>query len=142
MNQTEVIESYIRETQKKFNYNTVDYPLEYFLDKVSKEDIKQLQWSNEQQSYFIESLLMGLPVLNIIISDREEIIDGRQRLYSAINFINNNLKLVNIKQLSAMNDFSFSDLIPSRQRSFKRITVRATQTVPNADISQWQYLVN
>lgn len=139
-------ETEISEARKTFDYNTVEYPLEDFVEKISQEQIdKNLHWDKSQQSYFIESLLLGLPVLNVVINnngndldeinDEVEIIDGKQRLYTAINFINGNLKIENLKQLSSLNGFKFTDLVLSRQRKFKRISVRAIAVAPNFDIS-------
>jgi Protein of unknown function DUF262 len=146
----EIAETAIREARKTVDYNTVEYPLEYFIDKISQEEIDNyLDWDKSQQSYFIESLMLGLPVLNIVFVDRDsdddwselekatQLIDGRQRLYTALNFINGNLKLENLKKLTALNDFSFEDLTLSRQRKFKRISVRAIAVAPNFDISVW-----
>lgn len=110
------------------NYYT-DYPLDYFINIVT--NLNQLQWDDKKQSYFIESILMGLPVLNIVVSQSEEIIDGRQRLLTAINFINNNLTLIDLKTLTELNGFKFKDLLWVRQQKFKKITVRAYGTLFN-----------
>jgi hypothetical protein len=147
-NQKEIAEAAIFEARKTVDYNTVEYPLEYFTDKISQEEIDNyLDWDKSQQSYFIESLMLGLPVLNIVFVDRDsdddwselekatQLIDGRQRLYTALNFINGNLKLENLKKLTALNSFSFKDLTLPRQRKFKRISVRAIALSPNSDKS-------
>ena len=83
------IELEICTAQKMMNYDTVEYPIEFFLDLISQEQInKELQWNEAKQSLFIESLLLGFPMLHtLIVKDNLEIIDGRQRLYTTINFI-------------------------------------------------------
>ncbi len=134
----QIAETAIREARKTIDYNTVEYPLEYFIDKISDEEIKKdLHWDTLQQSYFIESLLLGLPVIHAVIHDDLELefIDGKQRLYTAINFVKGNLILSNLKTLTALNGFSFNDLLPSRQRKFKRISVRAIAVNPKSDLS-------
>jgi hypothetical protein len=142
--QKELAETEIREARKTVDYNTVEYPLEYFIDKINQQEIdNNLRTDTLQQSYFIESLLLGLPVLNIVINDNDEqleIIDGKQRLYTAIDFINGNLKLENLKQLVTLNGLKFEDLLMSRQKKFKRISVRAIAVAPNFDISVWKKL--
>ena len=35
----ELAETAIREARKTIDYNTVEYPLEYFIDKISKQQI-------------------------------------------------------------------------------------------------------
>jgi hypothetical protein len=149
-NQRELAEIAIREAIKTVDYNTVEYPLEYFIDKIGQEEIDNyLDWDKSQQSYFIESLILGLPVLNIVFVDRDsdddwselekvtQLIDGRQRLYTALNFINGNLRLENLKEIKSLNGFVFNDLPWSRQRRFGRVTVRAIALSPNSDKSVW-----
>lgn len=139
----EIAETAIREARKTVDYNTIEFPLEYFIDKICKEEInKNLCWDKSQQSYFIESLLLGLPVLNVVINDNDDelkIIDGKQRLYTAINFINGNLELQNLKTLTSLNGFGFNDLLSPRQRKFKRISVRAIAVSPDFDLSVWSF---
>jgi hypothetical protein len=126
------------QNESKIDYNTVEYPLYYFLDKISQQGINDnLNWDETRQSYFIESLLLGLPVFHIVFREKEsnddqsefdsieQLIDGRQRLLTALNFCNCNLQLSNLQKLELLNGFRFSDLVLSRQRRFKRITVKA-----------------
>jgi uncharacterized protein with ParB-like and HNH nuclease domain len=132
-------ENTIRIIQKDFNYNTTEFSIEYFIDKINNREINNnLKWNTSQQSYFIESLLLGLPVLNIVINNNYQnelkIIDGKQRLYTAINFINN-LQLENIKVLSLLNGFKFKDLSLPRQKKFKRILIRTIILSSNFDTS-------
>jgi hypothetical protein len=50
----EIAETAIREARKTVDYNTVEYPLEYFIDKISQEEIDNyLDWDKSQQSYFL-----------------------------------------------------------------------------------------
>ncbi|ACB54460.1 hypothetical protein cce_5114 [Crocosphaera subtropica ATCC 51142] len=136
--QQELIETDIQEGRKKVDYNTVEYPLEFFIEQISQKQIDdELNWDTRQQSYFIESLLMGLPVLNIVIDSNENIIDGKQKLYTTINFVNGHLKLENLNKLSTLNGFHFQDLLLSRQRKFKRMTVRTIVLSPSSDASYW-----
>ncbi|BAZ47107.1 hypothetical protein NIES4102_41530 (plasmid) [Chondrocystis sp. NIES-4102] len=143
-------ETEIREARKTIDYNTVEFKLEYFIDKISQQEIDDnLHWNEEKQSYFIESLMLGLPILAIVFKEKnsndwdklnsiEQIIDGKQRLLTALNFINNNLQLSNLKQLETLNGFKFEDLMLSRQSKFKRISVRAFAVAPKSDLSVWR----
>ena len=144
----ELAEIAIREARKTVDYNTVEFPVEYFVDKISQQEINDnLNWDESQQSYFIESLMLGLPVLNIVFNDVDDnqdgskleeaiqLIDGKQRLYTALNFIKGNLELHNLKTLTYLNGFKFDDLILSRQKKFKRMGVRAIAVAPKSALS-------
>src|ERR1700683_1964360 len=52
---------------------------------------RMFRWSPEQQSRLIESMLLGLPIPQIVLFQREdgvlELIDGLQRVSSIIRFI-------------------------------------------------------
>ena len=147
-NLKETIEAEIREQKKLNNYNTESYSLEYFSEKISHKQIENnLQWNERQQSYFVESLLLGLPVLNIVVkrnpgnADSDiEIIDGRQRIYTAINFLNNNLTLSNLNKLTTLNGFKFMDLTLPRQKSFRKLSVRTIVAAQNSDNRLWRKL--
>lgn len=137
----EQAETAIREARKTIDYNTVDYMLEHFVYKISDEELeKNLHWDTLQQSYFIESLLLGLPVIHAVIHDdvELELIDGKQRLYTAINFIKGNFQLSNLKTLTSLNGFKFGDLIRSRQIKFQKILVRTIKVDSKSDISVWK----
>jgi hypothetical protein len=106
----ELAETAIREARKTVDYNTVEYPLEYFIDKDND---------------------CGYSA----IDDHEQLIDGKQRLFTALNFVNGNLQLSNLKVLNSLNGFTFKDLPLYRQRRFQRITVRAIAVNPKSDLS-------
>jgi hypothetical protein len=147
----EIAETAIREARKTVDYNTVEFPIEHFIDQINQEQIdNNLHWDESKQSYFIESLMLGVPCFNLIfidkdrnygysvIDDVEQIIDGKQRLISALNFINGNLRLSNLKVIESLNGFTFKDLPLSRQNRFKRTTVKAIAVNPKSDLSVWR----
>lgn len=71
-------------------------------------------WKNKQQSKFIESLILGIPVPTIFINENEdstyEVIDGQQRLTTCYRFWNNELKLTGLETLTELNGLKFADL--------------------------------
>jgi len=149
--QKEIAESQIREARKTIDYNSVQFPLEYFIDRITQQQIDSLlKWNESKQSYFIESLMLGLPVLNIVFREKaekyrlhgidevEQLIDGKQRLLTALNFLNSNLRLFNLKEIDSLNGFTFRDLPLSRQKKFRRISVRAIAINPKSDLSVWK----
>lgn len=145
----------IREKRKTVDYNTIEYPIEIIVNKYleGEEDDtneifipdyqREMAWDENQQSKFIESIFLGLPIPYIFVADvssedytnesRLEIIDGTQRVRTLSRFINNELKLNNLKKLESLNGFTFADLPLSRQRRFKRTTIRMIQLTEQAD---------
>lgn len=71
-------------------------------------------WKEPQQSKFIESILLGIPVPTIFISENQnstfEVVDGQQRLTTVKRFWNNELKLKGLSTLTEYNGKLFSDL--------------------------------
>jgi uncharacterized protein with ParB-like and HNH nuclease domain len=143
----------IRNKQQPVNYDTKEYPVEILVQKYmdgKNDDTNELfipdyqrdmAWDDARQSKFIESVLLGLPIPYIFVADipdkeneaRLEIIDGSQRIRTLARFINNELKLIGLKKLEKLNDFTFADLPLARQRRFKRATLRMIQLTENAD---------
>lgn len=149
----EAAEAEIRDQRKPVDYNTIEYPIEILVHKYlegREEDTNELfipdyqresAWSDDGKSKFIESVLLGLPIPYIFVADvsgeendsRLEIIDGTQRIRTLASFVNNELELTNLKKLKNLNQFTFADLPPSRQRRFKRTTLRMIQLTEEAD---------
>jgi hypothetical protein len=164
----------IREKRKSVDYNTIEYPVEVLVQKYQgdrKNNIeengidedsselfipdyqREMTWSEEHQSKFIESLLLGIPIPSIFVAEistekedkindsrsiieidlRLEIIDGTQRIRTLARFLNNQLQLKNLKKLEELNDFTFKDLTPFRQKKFKRIPIRTIVLTEEAD---------
>lgn len=104
---------------------------------------RELVWPERNQSRFIESLLIGLPVPFLFVADvsesedpekagRLEIVDGVQRIRTLARFMTGELTLSNLDRLKRLNGFTYFDLHPSRQRRFGRATMRLielTETV-------------
>ncbi|MFV5376474.1 DUF262 domain-containing protein [Acinetobacter calcoaceticus] len=143
----EAIEKQIESEKKEFEFDIREYPLQFLqsqfnppLGSGKEADLyipdyqREFVWSEKQQSLFIESLLIGLPVPYIFgadISDGEdsgdgrvEIIDGAQRIQTIDAFINSQLILRDMEKIPLLNGKTFNDLSQSRQRRFLRTTIR------------------
>jgi len=155
--QKEAAEEEIREKQKIVDYDTKEYPVEVLVKKYKdgiKDDINEIYipdyqrnmvWSDEHQSKFIESIFLGLPIPYIFVADllpedeeeedlaRLEIVDGTQRIRTLYRFIENQLRLCGLKKLENLNNFKFDDLPLSRQRRFNRATIRMIVLTDKAD---------
>lgn len=142
----EMAESAIRKHQREVSYDTKEFTVEMVVDKYhngKNNDENELfvpdyqrdfVWTIENQSRLIESLMIGLPIPYIFIADvnsddpdhdgRIEIVDGSQRIRTLHAFVKNELKLTGLKLVNEINGFRFDDLPSSRQRRFKRISIR------------------
>jgi Protein of unknown function DUF262 len=141
-------EKQIADLQRIIDYQIKEYTIELLIHKYQenrKEDQndifiphyqRKFVWDKKKQSLFIESLLLGLPVPYMFTADndgRSEIVDGSQRLQTMESFINNELQLIKLNKLTLLNDFKFEDLPLSRQRRFKKRTIRLIELTDKAD---------
>lgn len=144
-------EAQIAEHHKIIDYDTREYPVEVivtkYLERLKDDDNdffipdyqRDLTWPDEHQSRFIESVLMGLPIPLLFLADvtgqegRAEIVDGSQRVRTLARFMNNELRLSGLKQLTKLNGFTFSDLPQIRQRRFGRHTMRMIELREGTD---------
>jgi hypothetical protein len=147
-------EEQIRELQRDVDYQVREYPIEVVVQKHfdGREDgtnelfvpdyQRDLVWDERNQSRFIESLLIGLPIPYVFAADvssgdeevagRLEIVDGTQRIRTLTRFLKDELQLSGLEKLTDVNGFKFSDLAPSRQRRFGRITLRMIELTEQA----------
>ena len=72
-------------------------------------------WKPEQQSQFIESVILNFPLpafyINKNIKGKYIIVDGRQRLTTLKRFLKDEFKLKGLKVLTKLNGKSFSEII-------------------------------
>jgi len=149
------VEDQIRTHAKDVDYKIREYPIEVLTNKYlnGSEDgtneifvpdyQRNFVWPLNHQSRFIESVLIGLPIPYLFVADvgsedeelagRLEIIDGTQRIRTLAAFINNELRLCELKKLTNLNGLKLQDLLPSRQRRFRRITIRLIELTEHAD---------
>jgi len=153
----DLAEEQIRENQKRVDYNTLEYPMEVVVDKYLNGEIfnnneyQNASWDEQHQSNFIEYVILGLPIPYIVVADvsqekdeqndtRLEVIDGIQRIQTLAKFLNNDLTLCYLEKLTELNGLKFQDLLKSRQRRFKRTTIRLVQLTPETDKEFRQHL--
>ncbi|MGD7069397.1 DUF262 domain-containing protein [Acetobacter sp. AAB5] len=148
-------EEQIKRHMRDIDYIIREYPIEVLVPKYlvgaedGKNDIfvpdyqRDFVWSEEQQSRFIESVIIGLPIPYLFVADissddediagRLEIVDGTQRIRTLSAYFTNELKLSNLEKLTFLNGTYFSDLLPSRRRRFGRTTIRLIELTEKAD---------
>lgn len=148
-----IVDGQIEDLQKITDYEIKEWPIGVLVEKFTngretdESEIfipdyqREMVWSAKQQSRFIESILIKLPVPFIFAADvgqgdREgalEIIDGSQRIRTLDNFLSNRLQLVDLKKLTAAIGMRFSDLSKPRQMRFTRTTIRVIELTEKAD---------
>jgi hypothetical protein len=142
-------ENQIIEEQQTIDYQIREYPIDVIVAKYTdgKESNsnelfipkyqRKFVWSLKQQSKFIESLMLGLPVPYIYTSDNEgrmEIVDGSQRVRTIEAFLNNKLVLEGLNKLNNMNGFRHKDMLLVRKRRFNKKTIRMIELTEKATI--------
>lgn len=135
--------------QKETDFDIREYPVEVivkkFKDKIEgdKAEIfvpdyqRELVWSGVQQSRFIESILLNLPIPYLYVADitsgedagRLEIVDGSQRIRTLVRFMDNELELEKLEILDKLVGFRFRDLPLPRQLRFGRKTLRMIELI-------------
>src|SRR5437762_3286155 len=108
----EEVAAVVDAVRREARYVVTDFSVEQVLSKFREHaenegDIyvpeyqRSLAWSNEQSSYFIESLLLRVPVPPIFLYDvdgRLEIVDGSQRIRSLVRFASGQLVLEGLEK--------------------------------------------
>jgi len=144
-------EEQIVQHHRTVDYDTREYPVEVIVAKYLEgldEDSNEIfvpdyqrdhTWEPRRQSRFIESVLIGLPIPYLFVADiaeregRLEIVDGSQRIRTLADFLTNDLVLEQLDKLTHLNGFRFKDLPQSRQRRFKRHTLRLIELTEMAN---------
>jgi hypothetical protein len=141
------IDAQIREERRKFDYTTKEFSIGELVRKLETTIDEQVEpenrlneiyipfyqrafvWEKDQQSEFIESLLIGIPIPLIFLAEVKphfafEVVDGSQRIRTLQSFLNGELILKGLKLLSKLNNLKFEDLPSNYQRQFRNISLR------------------
>lgn len=109
---------------------STDWTAETIFSQLNRNNIdldpsfqRRSAWTDKKQSLFIESLILGLPIPQLILAENKGqrgsfiVIDGKQRLLSIRRFCSDGntsefppLKLKGLKGLSHLNNKSYSDI--------------------------------
>ena len=72
------------------------------------------RWNDERRSRFIESIIMNVPIPPVFLGEedygRYVVLDGRQRLTAAYDFLSDRLRLKGLKVWKELNGNNYSDL--------------------------------
>jgi len=125
----------ISEKKQDIKYDTRDYVVNYLIQQYEVGDFyipleyqRKFIWGDKEKCFFIESILMGLPIPFMFFADtddgRIEIVDGAQRTQTLIQFAQNDLELHDLDILTESNGFKFEDLEPAIKKRFLNTNIR------------------
>lgn len=125
----------VSEVKKTIKYDTRDYVLEFMVEKykndffyIPAEYQRNFVWTDSDKCFFIESIMMGLPIPFMFFADtddgRVEIVDGAQRTCTLVQFLDNELELNGLRVLTESNGMRFEDLDTSVQNRIKNTNIR------------------
>lgn len=135
------IEAEIDSKSKTYDFDTLEYPIEIIIKKYQESLASEFDegvegegniiyvpdyqreyvWKTERKAKFIESILIGVPIPHFFFADvsgKMEVVDGSQRIRTLHEFVNGNLRLKGLEELTLLNGKKFKDLSPSRRRRF------------------------
>ena len=138
---------YVESNQRRVRTYKLDVPYRLLADMYGEGDLvinpsyqRIFRWEVEQQSAFIESLLLDIPIPHIFVAELEggswELIDGLQRLSTFLAFRGNlerkkgaddrknNFKLRELNILEDLNDVDYNGLSRKLQLSIERVLCR------------------
>ncbi len=97
--------------------------------KINPAYQRRQRWTHKQKSLLIESLLLNIPVPPIFLFENEynqyEIMDGRQRIESIRDYLDNRYALRSLEYWPELNGKQFSQLPEIIQRGLLRRTISA-----------------
>jgi hypothetical protein len=136
---------------------STDWTAETVLSQLNRGNIdlnpsfqRRSAWSENKQSLFIESLVLGLPIPQLILAEDKRkkgsyiVIDGKQRLLAIRRFASEDaetgfkpLKLRGLKEREDLNKKTYSDLLKTDDRS-EDLAAFQNSTIRTIVIRNWQ----
>jgi hypothetical protein len=133
----EIADKYAR-SQLRVVRETKDFALDYlqhalkgptFVINVSPAYQRRQRWSQKKRSLLIESFLMNIPIPPVFLFEREynayEVVDGRQRLDTIRDFLNNAFALSGLEYWKEFNGKRYNKLPIVIQRGLIRRSIGA-----------------
>jgi hypothetical protein len=116
-----------------------DWTIETIDSQINKGNIdlqpgfqRRAAWDDTRKSRLIESIIVGMPVPNIVLAENREhrgrfiVIDGKQRLLSINEFIKGSYALRGLDMRADLNDKTYANLPASDKEYLDNSTIRAT----------------
>lgn len=93
---------------------------------------RRVAWDDERKSRLIESIIVGLPVPNIVLAENKDsrgkfiVIDGKQRLVAVSEYLQGGYKLKGLDMRDDLNAKIFNDLPQEDREYLENATIRAS----------------
>lgn len=105
------------------NTTSYDYSVEYLYNLIKKGKIvlevpfqRKHIWKNDKASMLIESIIMNVPIPPLYFAEEDDgkwlVLDGLQRLYSILNYYDNEFALNKVEVLEELQKMKYKDLPP------------------------------
>jgi hypothetical protein len=130
-------EAAISTVSRQVKFTVAEYPISVYVARFEDDETgrffvpeyqRKLAWGSHQQSEFIESLLVGLPIPFLFFyqmpDGRMEIVDGSQRMRAMRAFLKEGLRLSDLVLVPELNGFSFEDLPEDRRNKLEDVAIR------------------
>ncbi|MEW8495549.1 MAG: DUF262 domain-containing protein [Candidatus Thiodiazotropha taylori] len=127
----------ITAVSRQVKFTIAEYPVSMYVGRFTNdvddryfvpEYQRNLAWTDEQKSQFVESLIVGLPIPFMFFyqtsKGRMEIVDGSQRMRAMRSFLKEGLKLRGLNLVPELNGFRFDDLSIDRRNKLEDVTIR------------------
>lgn len=122
-------------------FNT-DWTVETICRQIEKGNInldpkfqRREAWDEGRKSRLIESIICGFPIPNIVLAEESEkkghymVIDGKQRLFSMVSFMKNELELRGLAIRKDLNGLKYSDISTTQNQVIDMIENQPIRTV-------------
>lgn len=93
---------------------------------------RRVAWDDERKSRLLESIIVGLPVPNIVLAENKDsrgkfiVIDGKQRLVAISEYIEGRYRLRGLDMRSDLNGKLFSELPIEDREHLENATIRSS----------------
>lgn len=93
---------------------------------------RRVAWDDERKSRLIESIIVGLPVPNIVLAENKDsrgkfiVIDGKQRLVAVSEYMQDKYKLKGLDMRPDLNTKAVSELPQEDREHLENATIRAS----------------
>ncbi|WP_234775614.1 DUF262 domain-containing protein [Paraburkholderia tropica] len=131
------LEKKYAETQLRVVRSTMDFTLHHLQSSLRESSYinmapgyqRRARWDRKKKSLLIESILLNVPIPPLFLFEADynqyEVMDGRQRLETIIDFLDNGFALTGLEYWPEINTKRFRDLPESIRRGLLRRTVGA-----------------
>lgn len=131
------LEKKYAETQLRVVRSTMDFTLHHLQSSLRDSSYinmspgyqRRARWDRKKKSLLIESILLNVPIPPLFLFEAEynqyEVMDGRQRLETIFEFLDNGFALTGLEYWPEINTKRFRDLPEAIRRGLLRRTVSA-----------------